>query len=245
MSRFIYVLVLVCFPLTVNAASVTYQVDGADYEGYWAAAGADAPLLILVHDWDGLTDYEVKRAQMLAELGYNVFAVDLFGKGVRPAETAEKKKLTGALYADRSKMRSLLHGGLKQGLEQRDKGEGDVVAFGYCFGGSAVLELARSGAEAGGFVSFHGGLGTPEGQDYKATTGPVVVFHGTADKAVSMEEFADLAVELEETGVDHEMITYSGAPHAFTVFGSNRYHENADKQSWSRFLSFLEETFAK
>jgi len=72
-----------------------------------------------------------------------------------------------------------------------------------------------------------------------------VVFHGTADKAVSMEEFADLAVELEETGVDHEMITYSGAPHAFTVFGSNRYHENADKQSWSRFLSFLEETFAK
>jgi len=233
---------IVFFPPALHSATVAYDVDGASYDGYYVSAWENAPLLVLVHDWDGLTDYEMKRAAMLKELGYSVFAVDLFGAGVRPTETADKKKLTGELYKDRAKMRALLDGGLKKGLELHGKSDPNVAVFGYCFGGAAVLELARSGAKADGFVSFHGGLQTPEGQDYSSTTGDVLVFHGTADKAVSMQEFADLAVELEETGITHEMATYSGAPHAFTVFGSSRYHEQADRQSWARFVSYLEET---
>ena len=120
---------------------------------------------------------------------------------------------------------------------------GRSAAIGYCFGGAVVLEMARSGMDIDGFVSFHGGLKTPEGQNYSAAQGKVMVFHGTADKAISMEEFAALAVELEEAQVSHEMVTYSGAPHAFTVFGSDRYREEADRQSWSRFTGFLEETY--
>lgn len=220
--------------------SVSYSVDGVDYEGYFSGA-PDRPLLLLVHDWDGLTDYEIKRAEMLAELGYAVFAVDLFGAGVRPTETADKQKLTGALYGDRQKMRALLAAGFQQGEAQGGDGS-RAVAFGYCFGGAAVLEMARSGADAKGFVSFHGGLTTPEGQDYSQTKGTVMVFHGTADSAVSMQDFADLAVQLEQVGVVHEMITYSGAPHAFTVFGTERYREEADRQSWNRFVRFLQET---
>jgi dienelactone hydrolase len=195
----------------------------------------------MVHDWDGLTDYEVKRAEMLAEKGYNVFGVDLFGKGVRPTETSEKKRLTGDLYADRELMRKLVEAGFAQAKELSGN-RGETAFFGYCFGGAVVLEMARSGLKSDGFVSFHGGLQTPEGQDYKDTSGKVMVFHGTADAAVSMQEFADLAVQLEEASIPHEMITYSGAPHAFTVFGSSRYHEEADKQSWIRFSAFLEET---
>lgn len=112
---------------------------------------------------------------------------------------------------------------------------------GYCFGGAAVLEFARSGADFKGFVTFHGGLTTPDGQDYSKVKSEILVLHGTADKAVSMDDFAELAQTLEEEGVKHEMITYSGAPHAFTVFGSDRYREDADLKSWQRFTLFLDQ----
>lgn len=232
---------LLAAPLYALSGSVTYEVDGKAYEGYFQKAADDAPLLIMVHDWDGLTDYEIKRAEMLAEQGYNVFGLDMFGKGIRPTETSEKKQLTGALYQDRDLMRKLIASGSDKAMELAGATE-NAVFFGYCFGGAVVLEAARSGMDGSGFVSFHGGLTTPEGQNYQSTSGKVVVFHGTADAAVSMSEFAELAIQLEEATVPHEMITYSGAPHAFTVFGSQRYHEEADKQSWRRFLSFLEET---
>ena len=116
------------------------------------------------------------------------------------------------------------------------------VAVGYCFGGAAVLELARSGADLKGFVTFHGGLRTPEGQNYTKTRGKILVMHGSADTSVTIDQFADLAKELESAGVDHEMITYGGAQHAFTVFGGNRYQEAADKKSWRRFTEFLADT---
>jgi dienelactone hydrolase len=114
--------------------------------------------------------------------------------------------------------------------------------MGYCFGGAAVLELARSGADLKGFVTFHGGLNAPPGQDYSKTKGNVLILHGTADANITMDDFAKLAVALEEKGVSHEMITYGGAPHAFTVFGSDRYREDADVKSWKRFADFLVET---
>jgi dienelactone hydrolase len=231
--------------VSVTAATagemVTYQVAGKAYEGYYTSPSPKAGLILLVHDWDGLNDYEVKRADMLAELGYAVFAVDLFGAGVRPTEDKDKKQHTGELYKDRAKMRMLLNAGLETA---RSKGAnvGNAVAMGYCFGGAAVLELARSGADLKGFVTFHGGLATPEGQDYSKAKGKLLILHGTADTAVTMEDFAKLAIQLEEKGVSHEMITYGGAPHAFTVFGGSRYREDADKKSWKRFTEFLTET---
>jgi len=120
-----------------------------------------------------------------------------------------------------------------------------AVAAGYCFGGAAVLELARAGADLREFVTFHGGLSTPEGQDYSSARGRVLVLHGTADSAVTMDQFAALARELEAAGVPHEMTTYGGAKHAFTVFGGDRYDGNADKMSWRRFTAFLEDLFDK
>ena len=219
--------------------SVTYTVDGAAYEGYSAKAqGASKGLVLVIHDWDGLTDYEVKRADMLAELGYDAFAVDLYGKGNRPVETGAKKAETGKRYNDREKMRALILAGL---AEARKLGGGNAVVMGYCFGGAAVLELARSGKgrNVKGYVSFHGGLTTPEGQSYPQDTAPILVAHGGADKAIPMEQVAGLSKELEAAGVPYEIQVYSGAPHAFTVFGSNRYRERADMQSWNAFKDFL------
>lgn len=229
--------------MTAMAAAgevVYYQVNGQPYEGYFVSPAPDAPLVLLLHDWDGLTDYEVKRADMLAQMGYAVFAADLFGAGVRPTKVEDRRQHTGELYQDRAKMRALMNGAL-QAAASKGGDLSNALAMGYCFGGAAVLELARSGADLKGFASFHGGLKTPPGQDYGNVKGEILVLHGTADTAISMDEFAGLAKELEQARVAHEMISYSGAPHAFTVFGTERYREDADRKSWERFSRFLEQ----
>lgn len=225
-----------------SGKELPYQVNGEKFTGYIVTPkSGNGKFILLIHDWDGLTEYEVKRAEMLGDLGYTVFAADMYGAGIRPTETEDKKKMTGALYADRERMRTLLNGALAAASNQGIN-TADGVAMGYCFGGAVVLELARSGADMKGFVPFHGGLKTPEGQDYSKTKGVILVFHGTADTSVTMEDFAALARELEEAKVGHEMTTYAGAPHAFTVFGSPRYREDADHKSWRRYVEFLEET---
>lgn len=221
--------------------AVEYQVNGENYEGYFISAGGKAPLVLLMHDWDGLTDYEVKRAQMLADMGYSVFAADLFGEGVRPTEIKDKKQHTGELYKDRDKMRALMNGALSE-AEALGGDPDNAVAMGYCFGGAAVLEMARSGADMKGFVTFHGGLGTPDGQDYGDAKGNYLILHGSADTAITMDQFASLTNQLEAAGLEHEMVTYSGAPHAFTVFGSKRYREDADRKSWALFSEYLDTT---
>jgi dienelactone hydrolase len=221
-----------------TGSAVTYQVNGESYEGYYISPSSQAPLVLLVHDWDGLTDYEIKRANMLADLGYAVFAADLFGAGVRPTEVKDKRQHTGELYKDRKKMQALLNGALDTAKARGARVDNAVVA-GYCFGGAAVLELARSGADLKGFATFHGGLKTPPGQNYAQTKGEILIMHGSADTAITMDQFAALAQELEAAGIAHEMITYGGAQHAFTVFGGKRYQETADKKSWKRFQEFL------
>jgi len=207
-------------PLSANAGeTVSYTVNGEAFEGYHAKAeGQSKGLVLVIHDWDGLTEYEHKRADMLAAMGYDAFAVDLYGKGNRPVETGAKKAETGKLYKDRERMRSLILGGL---AEARKSGTQKTVVMGY------------------GYATFHGGLKTPDGQSYNAQTPPILVAHGGADSAIPMTDVAQLSVELEAAGVPYEIQVYSGAPHAFTVFGSDRYRDVADRQSWDAFTDFL------
>lgn len=222
--------------------TMDYEVDGATYEGYMATPDGDSNGLVLViHDWDGLDGYEMRRADMLAELGYTAFAVDLYGKGNRPDTTEGKKAEVGKLYSDREAMRSRIMGGL--GTARAASGEERAVVMGYCFGGAATLELARSRAaeNLAGFATFHGGLSTPEGQGYSGVTEPLLIMHGGADAGIPMTDVAALSVALEEAGTPYEIEVYSGAPHAWTVFDSPRYREEADRKSWEAFTGFLEE----
>ncbi|GBF25114.1 hypothetical protein MnTg02_00143 [bacterium MnTg02] len=233
-------------PVAAQAGqSVSYKIDGVTYEGYRAAAsGKSKGLVIIIHDWDGLTEYEKKRAEILAKLGYDAFAVDLYGKGNRPVETGAKKAETGKLYKDREKMRNLILGGLK---EARKTSGGKAVVMGYCFGGAATLELARSGkgVDIAGYATFHGGLSTPKGQTYRKDTPPLLIAHGGADTSITMDYVAALSKELEGAGVTYEIQVYSGAPHAFTVFGSSRYRKRADEKSWNAFTDFLAENLVE
>ena len=245
--RFLVSALIVAFaPFMAQAGEViNYSVNGENFEGYRAKApGQSKGLVLIIHDWDGLTEYEVKRANMLTAMGYDAFAVDLYGKGNRPVETGAKKAETGKLYKNRERMRSLILAGLG---EARKSSSGKAVVMGYCFGGAAALELARSGKaeNIAGYATFHGGLKTPEGQVYSKNTPPLLIAHGGADTAISMDQVATLSKELEASGVMYEMQIYSGAPHAFTVFGSQRYRKTADEHSWDAFSDFLATNLGK
>ena len=233
----------VCFlfilSLSARGAVVSYSVGGQDFEGYYKKAkGAAKGLVVLIHDWDGLTDYEKKRVDMLSKEGFDTFAVDLYGKGNRPVEMKMKKAQTKKLYDDRQKMRKLILGGIKEAKKSSKQG---LFVMGYCFGGAATLELARSGAapDVKGYATFHGGLKTPKGQKYSKSA-PIFISHGGADSGIPMDDVSQLSKELEQAGVTYEIEVYSGAPHAFTVFGSDRYRKPADEKSWQSFLRFMD-----
>lgn len=223
------------------AADVSYTVDGENFTGYWAEADNPKGVVLIVHDWDGMTDYERQRADMLAEMGYNAFALDMFGNDT-PTETVDHRvAATGALYKDRERMRTLVEAGIEQALER--SGTDAMLVTGYCFGGAVALEMARSdmAEKAKGFATFHGGLSTPEGQSWSGDEPPILVMHGGADTSITLQDVATLAGELEQAGNTYTIEIYSKAPHAFTVFGSSRYQERADTESWEAFSNFLNE----
>ncbi|GEN26992.1 hypothetical protein HVA01_06380 [Halovibrio variabilis] len=221
---------------------IAYSVNEENFQGYFVSGGDNAQgSVVIIHDWDGLGDYERQRADMLADAGYDVFTVDLYGEGNRPQSVDDKRAATNRLYQDRERMRALTLGGLAQAREQ---GAAEpTVIMGYCFGGAVTLEIARSGEadNIAAYTSFHGGLTTPEGQAYSSDTAPIFIAHGGADSSVSLDDVATLAGELEAAGVTYEVGIYSGAPHAYSVFGSDAYHERADQRSWTVFNAWLDE----
>lgn len=240
MRAFALALVMALGPLAAHAGeTVPYTIDGEAFEGYRAKpAGASKGLVVIVHAWGGVTAYEQKRADMIAALGYEAFALDLYGKGNRPADIDAKKREAQKLYEDRARMQKLLLAGLK---EARAGGDEATVVTGYCCGGAAALELARSDKASGikGYVTFHGALKTPEGESYPATTPPLLILHGGADTSVTMEDVAALSRELEAAHLPYEIEVYSGAPHGFTIFDLPAYRKDADAKSWSAFTNFL------
>ncbi len=218
-----------------------YTVGDRTYEGYVATNTAITPkgTVLIVHDWDGMTAYEERRAEMLAALGYTAFAIDVYGADENPTTVDENRALSGALYSDRAAFRERLMGSIMEAANIPGASDA-MVMMGYCFGGAAVLEAARAGADLEGFVSFHGGLGTPEGQDYSATTAPVMMFHGSADPVSGMGDLASLLDQLQAAGVEHGAEVFGGARHSFTVHGSSDYDLEADQGSWEGLLGFLD-----
>lgn len=246
----VVVFVLAQFALVGAAqANVTgqmydYSIDGMDYAGYVAYNSnipASRGTVLIIHDWDGLTDYEKRRADMLAALGYTAFAIDVYGKGNMPTSFEENRARSGEMYANRPEFQKRLVGALAAAANI-DGATDDVVVMGYCFGGAAVLELARTGAETAGFVSFHGGLNLPQGQNYSKVAAPVLVQHGSADPVSGMADVAALMDALQAEGIVHSAQIHGGARHSFTVFGSGDYDLKADQDSWNGLLAFLDET---
>lgn len=220
-----------------------YEVGGVTFEGY-VARNSNIPqsrgTVLIVHDWDGMNAYEERRAEMLAALGYTAFAIDVYGADENPQTIEENRALTQALYQDRETFRERLLGSIAEAANIPGATDG-MVMMGYCFGGAAVLEAARAGAELDGFVSFHGGLGLPEGQSYDNVQAPIMLFHGSADPSSGMSDLAALLDALQAAGVEHGAQVFGGARHSFTVWDSGDYDLAADQGSWQGLLAFLDQ----
>ena len=250
------VLVLSAVPATAEVMTKTVEYKDGDtvLEGFvaWDPAVTNAPGVLVVHQWMGLTDYEKGRCKQLAELGYVAFALDIYGKDNRPADRGEAGKAAGGFKNDRKLYRQRLNLGLDQLLAAAEVDKSRVAAIGYCFGGTGVLELARSGADIEGVVSFHGGLDSPDPSDGANIKAKLLICHGADDPFVPVKGIDAMKKEFNAAKVDWQMNYYSNAVHAFTqpMAGSDNskgaaYNKEADQRSWTAMRSFFDEIFAK
>ncbi len=234
---------------------VSYDHDGVHLEGYLArddSLEGPRPGVLVVHQWMGLGDNERMRADMLAELGYVALAADVYGQGVRPQNVSEARAEASKYYGDRELFRGRLRAALDELKRQPDVDPARVAAIGYCFGGGGVLELARSGADLAGVVSFHGSLDTTLPATPGTVKGRLLVCHGAVDPHVKAEAVREFVDEMEAAGVDYQLITYAGAVHAFTQKEAgddpsrgSAYNEAADRRSWEAMKTFFGEIFGR
>ena len=231
----------------IRSEKIEYKCGETVLEGfvYWDDAVKGArPGVMVVHEWWGVNDYAKKRAEMLAELGYVAFAADMYGKGVKATTPEEARKLATALRENRQLMRERAKAGLDTLKARPECDPKRVAAMGYCFGGGVVLELARSGANVNGVVSFHGNLDTPNPNDAKNIKGKVMVMHGADDQGVPMKQVIDFMEEMRAAKVDYQINIYGGAVHGFTNPDNKAAHnEKADRRSWEAMKGFFGEIF--
>jgi len=257
MKKFIPLFLALVGALSVHAKIVTQSVEykqgDTTLEGYLAyddSFTGKRPGVLVVHQWMGLTDYEKHRAEQLAQLGYVAFCADIYGKGVRPKDTSEAGALASKYKTDRALLRTRVNAGLEV-LEKNELVDTTrVAAIGYCFGGTTVIELARSGVNISGIVSFHGGLDSPTPADGKNIKCKVLVCHGADDPYVKPADLMAFEDEMRQASVDWVLIKYGGAVHSFTqpLAGNDNskgaaYNERADRRSWVAMKQFFAEIF--
>lgn len=239
---------------SVHTETLTYEHEGTVMEGYLAIPADRAepgPGVVVAHEWYGLNDYAKRRARQLTKLGYTALAIDVYGKGIRAANAKEAGTLAGKYKGDRRLMRDRCQAGLEALARHPMVDPERMAAIGYCFGGTCVLEMARSGADLRGVVSFHGGLNASESLPGKPLRARVLVCHGADDPHVPASELKAFEKEMRNSGADWMVVSYGGAVHSFTNprSGSDAskgvaYDPLADWRSWSHMTEFLREIFS-
>ena len=240
----------------VRTDVVQYSDGDTKLEGFFAVpelkSGEKRPGILLIHDWTGLGDYEKMRAKKLAALGYIVFAGDVYGEGIRPTDPKECGVQAGIYRGKRDLFRKRLNLALEMLKKHKGVDQSRLGAIGYCFGGAGVLELARSGADVKGVVSFHGGLDSPKPEDGKNIRSKILILHGADDPFVPRKNIDACLAELDQWKVDWQMVSYSGTVHSFTNPSAgddpstgSAYNKDADQRSWAHMKMFFDELFGK
>ena len=231
---------------------IEYEHDGALLEGFLAYDDAQAgsrPAVMIAHAWAGRGEFECDKARALAKLGYAGFAADLYGKGVFGKDREENANRMQVFLDDRAKLQSRLTTALAVMKAQPEADESQVAAMGFCFGGLCVLDLARSGADLKGVISFHGLLGAPDGMAGTNIKAKVLVLHGHDDPMAQVDAVVALEKELTAGGADWQIHVYGNTLHAFTNPAANDpdfgtvYDAAADRRSWQALRNFLDELF--
>jgi dienelactone hydrolase len=253
LCAFLSLVSFTAFP-AIKTEVIEYTDGDTVLEGFLAyddSKSEPRPGVLVIHDWTGLQDYAKERTKMLAELGYVAFAADIYGKGVRPTDPKECAVMSGSYKNDLPLLRRRVNLGFEQIKKRPEVQPAKIAAIGYCFGGTSVLELARSGAGVNGVVSFHGALATKLPAKPGEVKAKVLVCHGDADPFVKPAEVAAFKEEMANAKADVKFIGYPGAVHSFTKKAAGNdpskgqaYNENADKESWAEMKKFFKEIFS-
>lgn len=257
--RILTSLILLGASACVCAAPVTrshrYGIGDAEFESvlvYDDSVTAPRPGVLMVPNWLGINEDAIERAQAVAGKDYVVLLADVYGVKVRPANAEEAGKAAGAAYADREALRARNQKALDVLIEQagdllaKDK----LAAIGFCFGGANVLELARSGADLDGVVSFHGNLSTTMPAQQGAMKASVLVLNGADDSYVPAAQIDGFSQEMRAAGADWQFVNFSGAVHCFAEPSANSppgcvYNQRAADRAYTMMRGFFAEIFAR
>ena len=233
----------------MKTETVNYQAADIELKGYLAYPDEEkAPLVLIAHTWAGKDDFVHERAEDLTALGYVGFAVDMYGNGKVGSSTEENQSLMEPLLSDRDVLKDRITSALHFGKSLPGVDPNKVAAIGYCLGGLVVLDLARTGENFQGVVSFHGLL---MGSDIseKGIQAKILVLHGERDPMVPLDMVDAFQKEMTEAGADWQLHSYGGTYHAFTKPDANdpnlgtQYNKSASERSWKSMQNFFEEIF--
>lgn len=238
----------------IKTEAVTYkegQAVARSFVVYDESLSGKRPGVLVVPEWWGLNDYPRMRAEMLAQLGYVAMAVDIYGDGKVTADPKQAGKWADALEAgDRAELRTRIAAALFRLKSDPRVDSTKTAAIGYCFGGSTVLELARSGAEVNGVVSFHGHYDTAAPAKPGEVKARILAFHGADDPFTSQAQLQAFEDEMRRARADWQLNIYGGAKHSFTNPDAGKYHvaalaynAEADRRSWQAMKDFFREIF--
>lgn len=239
----------------VVTKTISYQEDGASLQGYLAydnALKGKRPGVLVVHEWWGLNDYARKRATQLAAMGYVAFALDMYGKDKVADHPEQAKEFMKKVTQNVDTWQKRALAGLEILKNQPNTDSNRIAAIGYCFGGSTVQQLAYSGADIRGIVSFHGSLIPPTESAVKQTKAKILICHGASDPYTKPEALQTYLTTMNASGIDWKMSIYAHAKHAFTNPDADNYgmaalgyNRTADRRSWEDMKQFFNEIFSK
>jgi dienelactone hydrolase len=235
----------------LHAMPHPYTSGSQKFDGmYFPSAKKNAPGIVMIHNWMGVSSETEKQAMRFQKLGYNVLVADIYGAGVRPKDVKGAGELATKYKTDRKLFRSHIHAAIEDLKAQAGVNKSKIAVVGYCFGGTGAIEAARAGEDLKAVVSFHGGLDSPAPADGANIKARVLALHGADDPFVPAKDVEAFETEMKTNHVKYELVKYPGAVHSFTEMGAGSdnskgaaYNASADQKSFAKAQAFLAAAF--
>ncbi len=239
--------------MSIHVEQIEYQHGDVTLEAHVAwdeAESGPRPGVLVSHAWGGRGEFEDRKAERLAELGYVGFALDMYGKGVRGNSPEENEALMTPIVSNRPLLQERMALALDQLRNLPHVDADKTAAIGFCFGGLCVLDLARTGADLRGIVSFHGLLHPPGNTEGNRMAAKVLALHGWKDPLATPENVMTFTEEMAAMEADWQLNAYGNAVHAFTnpaaadADGGMLFDPVVERRAWDSMWMFLNEVFA-